>query len=215
MTNSIIGIFGGTFDPIHHGHLQCALYVQQHCQLTQLRLMPSHLPPHRETPGVSAEHRAAMVELAIKPYPQLALERLELEQQRPSYTADSLLQLKQRYHHSTLAFVIGMDSLCYLTRWYHWQQILQSAHLLVCRRPGYSQQQGDAPLLLQQYGTDDLSLLSRKSAGHIMLLDNPLQNISATGLRQQLADPASQPATISHAVLNYIRQHKLYQGQTL
>lgn len=215
MTKPVIGIFGGTFDPVHHGHIQCALYVQQHCQLSQLRLMPSHLPPHRATPGVSAEHRARMVELAISDYPQLELETLELEQQRPSYTSDSLAQLKQRYHHHTLAFVIGMDSLCYLTQWHNWQQILQLSHLLVCQRPGYNPQQGDAPQLLQQYGCDNLQQLHDKTAGHIFVLHNPQHNISATMLRQQLALPDSQPPAICETVLNYIRQHRLYQNQQL
>ena len=115
-----IGILGGTFDPVHNGHIACADYVQRECGLDTVRLMPCHLPPHRATPGVSAEQRAAMVQLAISAYPKLALERLELDKQSPSYTFDSLQLLHQREPDCRFYFVIGMDSLCYFRQWKNW-----------------------------------------------------------------------------------------------
>ncbi|CAM5223837.1 nicotinate-nucleotide adenylyltransferase [Alishewanella longhuensis] len=209
MTNKLLGIFGGTFDPIHQGHLACARYVLTHCQLENIRLMPCHLPPHRATPGVSSAERAKMVELAIANEPQLQLESLELRRDAPSYTVDSLAALKQQDPSRTLAFIIGMDSLQYFKKWHQWQAILQLAHLIVCRRPGYSSEQGDAPALLKDYG-GNLQQLKTRQSGVILLLDNPDFVQSATFVRQQLPLNPEIQAMLPPAVLQYIRQQRLY-----
>jgi len=204
-TPKLRGFYGGTFDPIHQGHLQCALFVQQYCQLNSLDLLPCHLPPHRESPSAS-EHRAAMVRLAIAPYPQLQLNLLELSRQTPSYTVDTLGLLQQQYPSDTLCFVIGMDSLAYLTRWHRWQDILARCHLLVLQRPGYSSADGDAPALLQQYGAASLTQLSQRRGGYILTLPNPAIDVSASAIRSGQAAQALQIP----AVQAYIRQHGLY-----
>lgn len=206
-----IGILGGTFDPVHAGHIQCASYVQQQCRLDEVRLMPCHLPPHRATPGVSAEHRAAMVQLAIASAPKLALERLELNKQSPSYTIDSLKLLRQREPDSRFYFIIGMDSLSNFCQWKDWQDILQYAHLLVCQRPGYNSSAGDAPALIQRYGAVELSELTQSDCGKILLLANPLMDISASELRRQLHDGQGRSDALAPAVLNYIQAQQLYQ----
>lgn len=207
-----IGILGGTFDPVHNGHIACADYVQRKCGLDTVRLMPCHLPPHRATPGVSAEQRAAMVQLAIAGYPKLALERLELDKQSPSYTVDSLQLLHQREPDSRFYFIIGMDSLCYFRQWKNWQRVLQLAHLLVCERPGYQATEGDASFLLQQYGVADIAVLQQSTAGGILLLDNPLFAISATDIRRQLQQHSTAGSALDPAVLNYIQLQQLYQA---
>lgn len=209
MTNTLIGIFGGTFDPIHKGHLACARYVLEHCQLNSVRLMPCHLPPHRATPGVSSAERAKMVQLAIAGEPKMQLESLELSRQAPSYTVDSLLTLKQQHPTQPLAFIIGMDSLQYFKKWHRWQDILQLAHLIVCRRPGYSAEQGDAPALLKEYG-GSLQQLTTQEAGVILLLNNPDFAESATFVRQQLPLNTEIQAMLTPAVMQYIRQQRLY-----
>lgn len=206
------GILGGTFNPVHNGHIACARFVQQHCKLDEVRLMPCQLPPHRATPGVSGEQRAAMVQLAITPYPQLTLERLELDKTGPSYTVDSMRLLSEREPDTRFYFIIGMDSLCYFCSWQDWQHILQYCHLLVCQRPGYSADQGDAPVLLQQYGVAGLSALRRFSSGRILLLDNPVVDLSASGIRQQLQSGQDCSDNLDPAVLNYIQQRQLYQA---
>ena len=206
------GILGGTFDPIHNGHIQCARYVLQHCQLDEVRLMPCHLPPHRASPGVSAAQRAAMVELAIADKPGLTLERLELEKNSPSYTVDSLQLLQQRDTQCRWYFIIGMDSLCYFTKWKDWQHILHYAHLIVCQRPGYSATDGDATFLLRQYGVSSLSALREQASGNILLLDNPEFAISATQIRAALQQGASTNDSLDPSVRNYIQSAQLYQG---
>ncbi|WP_417703423.1 nicotinate-nucleotide adenylyltransferase [Rheinheimera aquimaris] len=207
-----IGILGGTFDPVHNGHISCADYVQRQCGLDIVRLMPCHLPPHRATPGVSAEQRAAMVQLAIAGYPKLALERLELDKQSPSYTFDSLQLLHQREPDSRFYFIIGMDSLCYFRQWKNWPLILKLAHLLVCERPGYQATDGDAPFLLQQYGVTDIGALQQSAVGGILLLNNPLSAICATDIRCQLQHNRAASSALDPAVLNYIQLQQLYQA---
>lgn len=208
-TNPRIGIFGGTFDPIHNGHLACARAVLAHCRLDSIRLMPCHLPPHRATPGVSSEQRADMVALAIANEPQMALEPLELKLPQPSYTVNSLTYLKQQHPEATLCFVIGMDSLQYFRRWRQWQHLLQLAHLIVLRRPGYHDNTGDAPWLLQQYG-GDLSHIRQKDAGVIHLMDNADFPESATFIRQHLATSPEVQSMLAPAVWQYIQSKRLY-----
>ncbi|MDP5136559.1 nicotinate-nucleotide adenylyltransferase [Rheinheimera baltica] len=207
-----IGILGGTFDPVHLGHVSCARFVQQHCQLDEVRLMPCHLPAHRATPGATSEQRAAMVTLAIQSYPRLSLERLELDKQSASYTADSLALLTHREPNSRFYFIIGMDSLCYFQQWKDWQGILKQAHILVCQRPGYSAAEGDAPFLLLHYGINNVTSLKQVSAGKILLLDNPLHAISASHIRQQLVSANPGTDTLDPVVLNYIATQQLYQA---
>ncbi|MDP4529841.1 nicotinate-nucleotide adenylyltransferase [Alkalimonas delamerensis] len=210
----LLGIFGGTFDPIHYGHLNCALQVQQHCGLQQVRLMPCHLPPHRASPGVSAAQRAQMVELAIADYPQLALEPLELQQQRPSYSAISLAQLHQQFPEHQLAFILGMDAFNQFTRWYRWQDILQRADLIVCQRPQHATVSTASQPLLQQHQIQTAAELQQPGHGRILLFNNALQDISATELRQQIPSLQQCPDWLPQSVWNYILQHRLYTLRT-
>uniref|UniRef100_A0A486XNZ6 Probable nicotinate-nucleotide adenylyltransferase n=1 Tax=Rheinheimera sp. BAL341 TaxID=1708203 RepID=A0A486XNZ6_9GAMM len=206
-----IGILGGTFDPVHSGHLACADYVLRQLALDEVRLMPCHLPPHRATPGVSSAERAAMVKLAIAGLPKLKLEALELYKDTPSYTVDSLRQLQQQEPDCRFYFIIGMDSLCYFRSWKDWRGILQCADLLVCQRPGYSATDGDAPALLQQFAAADFASLQQQHTGGILLLNNPVVNLSASQIRQCLRTGQACNDTLAPAVLNYIRERQLYQ----
>jgi nicotinate-nucleotide adenylyltransferase len=203
--NRLLGFYGGTFNPIHQGHLQAALYVHNACGLDQLSLLPCHIPPHREAP-LGSEHRLAMVQLAIADYPQLSVDLTELEKSTRSYTVDTLKLLKARFSHDTLCFVIGMDSLQYFTQWHQWQQILTLCHLIVLQRPGYSATEGDAPALLSAYGLHQVDQLRASPAGGILLLDNPLWPVSATAIRSGQQDAQGEIAAVSA----YIRQHQLY-----
>ena len=208
-----IAVFGGTFDPIHKAHIACADFVLQHCAVSEVQLMPCHLPPHRASPGVSASDRAAMVQLAIQQHPGLCFQPLELNKHSPSYTVDSLRILREQYPRGGLIFVLGMDSLAYFKQWHQWQSILQLAHLVVCQRPGSSAQEGDCPELLEQYGTTALQDLHLLDSGKIMLLDNPPFDLSASQIRTVLENNtnASELQQLLPAeVLNYIRSTQLY-----
>lgn len=200
------GFYGGTFDPVHQGHLQLALFARDYCQFDSLTLIPCHLPPHRAMP-VAASHRLEMLKLAIAPYPFLNIDELELHRAHASYTVDTLTQLRQQYPKDSLCFLIGMDSLLTFRRWHRWQDILDLAHLLVFQRPGYSADAEDAKWLLAHYGCQQLSHLDETLAGSIFVLPNPCYDVSATLLRQ--SPNAAHPLQIP-AVHQYIRQHQLY-----
>lgn len=210
---AMLGFYGGTFDPIHQGHLQSALYVQQYCQLDRLELIPCHIPPHRAHPGVSSEHRAAMVRLAIAPYPQLTLNLLELEKNSPSYTIETLELLRAKYPNDTLLFVIGMDSLTQFHSWFRFQDILKLCHLLVCQRPGYQPELAETTALLAEHQLQTVSDLHIQTAGGILLLPNPLLDVSATAIRKSLQQPDIPPSELLQidAVSAYIKAHQLYQ----
>lgn len=177
--------------------------------------MPCHLPAHRASPGVSAEHRAAMVQLAIEDVPSLSLQPLELNKHSPSYTVDSLRLLREQYPRGGLLFVMGMDSLSYFKQWHQWQSILQLAHLIVCQRPGSTAEDGDCPALLAQYGTTSLQDLHLLDSGKIMLLDNPPLELSATYVRALLEknqQSSELNQLLSAKVLQYIKAERLYSG---
>lgn len=210
---ALLGFYGGTFDPIHQGHLQSALFVVEQCQLSALQLIPCHLPPHRTTPGVHSQHRAAMVELAIAPYPQLALNRIELDKNSPSYTVETLELLQQQYPNDQLLFVIGMDSLLSFPNWHRPNDILQLCHLIVLQRPGYPQPNLQQQPFWQHRLVDSLATLRLFQSGKVLILDNPQLDIAASDIRQCWHDPM-QAATDKRqipAVTTYIQQHGLYQ----
>ena len=211
MKTECLTLLGGTFDPVHLGHINIARAVAKECQLAQVELMPCHLPPHRQSPGVSSEHRLNMVTLATAPYPELSVQPIELQREKPSYTADTV-QLLLQQHAAQIQLIIGMDSLSRFCSWYQWDTILANAKLIVCQRPGYHHTQGDASALLSRFGCSSLAEFKQHRSGRIWLSNNQLIPVSATALRQALS--ASEPVSqwISPEVMNYIQQHRLYQS---
>ena len=134
-----IGRFGGTFNPVHYGHLRSALELVEHLGLVECRLMPSAQPPHRDAPACSAAHRAAMVELAVRGEPQLVCDYRELDRDGPSYTVDSLQEMRNEMGAAqSLALVVGCDALLGLPTWHRWQSLLDLAHIVVLARPGWT-----------------------------------------------------------------------------
>lgn len=211
MTNQI-NLLGGTFDPIHLGHIGIARAVAKECQLQRVDLMPCHLPPHRQSPGVSAEHRLNMVKLATAPYPELGVQSIELDRSSLSYTADTVRLLHRQQPAARINLIIGMDSLSRFCSWHQWQTILDYANLIVCRRPGYSPEQGDAAQLIAQYACPTLALFQQQQNGSIWLSSNNMIPISATELRLALQQQQPVQQWLATDVLTYIQQHKLYHS---
>ncbi len=143
----MIGILGGTFDPIHYGHLRSALEVKDVFGLTEVRLIPCANPPHREQPTVTAKMRLQMLELAIKNQPGLKIDTRELDRydqhQAPSYMVDTLKSLRQEFPTEPLLLFIGSDAFKHLTGWHQWQQLFDYAHIVVMTRPGFETQELD------------------------------------------------------------------------
>jgi nicotinate-nucleotide adenylyltransferase len=210
-----VGVFGGTFDPVHYGHLRSALELVERLGLEQLRLMPCAVPPHRENPACSPGHRAAMVELAVAGEPRLACDKRELARAGASYTIDSLIELRAELGagHS-LCLVMGCDAVHFITTWHRWTELLEFAHIVVIARPGWALP-GDGVVAdwLRQHLLGAAAGLTEQPAGGILVEELRPLAISSTEIRQLLAAGRSPRYLLPQAVLDYIQSHGLYNIQ--
>lgn len=207
-----LAVFGGTFNPVHYGHLRSALELVEALDLAELRLMPSAEPPHRETPACSAEHRAAMVELAVAGEPRLSCDDRELRRPGASYTIDSLGELRAELGTARgLCMVIGGDALLGLETWHRWRELLELAHIVVVARPGFAlPQAGELAEWLQAHRLDGATELALRPAGGVLLQRLRPLAISSTEIRQLLASGRSARYLMPQNVLDYIEAHSLY-----
>lgn len=206
-------LFGGTFDPIHYGHLHPVEALAREVGLQQVTLLPNNVPPHRPQPEASAAQRVEMVRLAIAGHPLFDLDQRELQRETPSWTVETLRQLRQeRGGQQPLAFIIGQDSLLSLHKWHRWQDLLSLCHLLVCKRPGYpaSMENSELQQWLDAHLTTDAAALHQQPAGWIYLADTPLVAISATEIRERRHRGASCDDLLPAAVTAYIDREGLY-----
>lgn len=207
-----VGVFGGTFDPVHYGHLRTALELVEQLQLQQLRLMPCAVPPHRESPACAASHRAAMVELAVAGEPRLACDTRELERQGVSYTIDSLVELRRELGEGySLCLVMGCDAVLGITAWHRWQELLDWAHVVVIARPGWQLPvTGPVADWLRQHRLVDRHPLRERPNGGTLIEELRPLAISSTEIRRLLAAGRSPRYLLPQAVLDYIQTHNLY-----
>ncbi len=208
-----VGVFGGTFNPVHYGHLRSALELVQRLHLEQLRLMPCAVPPHREVPGCSAEHRAAMVELAVAGEASLACDTRELRRPGPSYTIDSLVELRGELGEGySLCLVMGCDAVLQIADWHRWRELLDWAHIVVIARPGWQlPDSGEVAQWLQAHRLAGGEALRQRPAGGIVVEQLRPLAISSTEIREHLARGHSVRYLLPEPVLEYIQQHSLYQ----
>ena len=208
-----IGILGGTFDPVHIGHLRGALEVAEMFDLDELRLIPNARPPHRDTPNCSAQDRLAMVRLAVQDLPPLCVDARELEREKPSYTIDTLISLRAELdEQDQLLLVVGWDAFCGLPTWHRWEELLDYCHILVLQRPDAG---SEAPQelrdLLAARSVSDPQALCGGSGQIAFVWQTPLE-VSATQIRQLLASGKSVRFLVPDAVLAYINAHGLYRA---
>jgi nicotinate-nucleotide adenylyltransferase len=208
-----LAVFGGTFNPVHYGHLRSALELVEKLQLDELRLMPCAVPPHREPPGCSAAHRAAMVELAVAGAPRLSCDRRELERDGNSYTYDSLAELRAELGpERPLCMVMGCDAVRDISSWHRWRELLDLAHVVVIARPGWSlPQEGDARDWLRDHALDAATQLRERPCGGILTQELRPLDISSTEIRELLATGRSPRYLMPQSVLEYIEAHGLYR----
>lgn len=205
----MIGILGGTFDPIHYAHLRCAVEVKALFGLEQVRLIPNATPPHRDVPSTPPQMRAAMVELAIQNHPGLLCDRRELARTEPSYMVDTLASLHHDFPGKTLVLFIGNDAFTGLTRWYRWQQLFDYAHVVVMTRPGSDI--GELQAFFQTRVAAGREDLQTTPAGKLFFQTVTPLDISATAIRDSLAKQQDPSFLLPDAVIEYIHQHRLYQ----
>ncbi len=192
-----IGILGGTFDPIHVGHLRPAIEVQQLLSLDEIRLIPCHRTSHREQPLRSSTVRSHLCQLAVDELPGFVVDNRELARDTLSYTADTLAELHAEYPEARLYFLMGADSFDYFQQWHRWEEIVELATLVVMARPG------------TKLGTEALAL-QRKKSDRIVLAQTTELRISSTAVRALLAHGQDPRYLIAEPVREYILQEQIY-----
>lgn len=197
-----IAIFGGTFNPIHNGHINLIRGFDARLHFDHILLIPSHMPPHKEAPDlIPGEERCAMCRLACQEDPRFETLSLELQRKGPSYTVETLRQLRERYPGDKLYLIVGSDMFLSITTWYQYQEILKMATL--CAAPRDRDQLDE--LYRWQLRLDEIKAKS-------VVCDIPLLPISSTLIRGKLARGEDVADLLPPAVLGYIREHRLYQG---
>ncbi|MGM0769705.1 MAG: nicotinate-nucleotide adenylyltransferase [Pseudomonadota bacterium] len=186
-------IYGGTFDPVHHGHLRLAIELKDRLGVAEVALVPCHIPPHRGDTGATSEQRLQMLKLAVAGEPGLVVDDRELQRAGASYTADTLRQLRAELgEREPLVMVVGTDAFAGFDRWREWEEIPRLAHVVVVRRPGPPpDSQGTAARLLWERCVESPQTLHDAPCGRFLELDPPLLDISATGIRERIADGRS------------------------
>ncbi len=210
MTAPAIGILGGTFDPVHFGHLRPAIDVLQQLKLDHIRLIPNNTPPHRPAPVATAQQRMLMLHLAVKNSEQFVVDDRELHRDGASYTVDTLRSLRGEFQQNPLYLLLGTDAFLGIASWHNWQQLLEFAHIVVMQRP-------DEILNLDSNLADwyhdhlaiesDVELL----AGKIWPVDVTQLAISATEIRKQYAVGKSIQFLLPDSVIQVIEQLGLYK----
>lgn len=212
-----VAILGGTFDPVHQGHLGLALDIRRALSLPEVRLVPAGDPPHRAGPQASAADRLAMLRLAVRDTPGLAVDPREIERTGKSYTVLTLEELRAEHPASPLLLILGADAFHGLPTWHRWHDVSRLAHIVVAARPGV-ELVGDLPPELicewRQRHVDAPAALLSTPAGAIYRQAVTPHPVSATAIRMQLAqgEPGRSAVVqlLPPAVLAYIDQHHLY-----
>jgi nicotinate-nucleotide adenylyltransferase len=207
-----IGILGGTFDPVHFGHLRPALDVAEQLNLDHVRLIPCSVPPHRTPPQATAQQRLTMLQLAIKNKSQFTVDDCELQRDGPSYSVDTLKSLRDEFPDTALYLILGTDAFLGLQSWHQWEQIIELAHIVVMQRPD---ERLDMSEEFKQWYQQHLAKENNQTelAGLIWPVNVMQLAISATIIRQQITAGASPQFLLPDSVISLIEVLGLYQQQ--
>jgi nicotinate-nucleotide adenylyltransferase len=206
-----IGIFGGTFDPVHFGHLRSALELLEQLPLAKIRFIPCRQPPHREAPVASPEQRLMLLRLALAGESRFMIDERELVRLGPSYMVDTLASLRADLGDTPLCLILGTDAFGGLTRWHRWVELMELAHLLVMKRPGEPlPREGRLGKLLEACSIRSPSQLRQQAAGLILPLEVTQLAISATRIRALIRAGQSPRYLLPDAVWDYIQEKHLY-----
>jgi nicotinate-nucleotide adenylyltransferase len=216
-----LALLGGTFDPVHYGHLRLADDVRAALALREVRLVPAADPPHRPPPQAGARDRVAMLELGVREFPGLVVDTREIARGGKSYTVDTLVALRTDLPRTPLLLLLGADQFRSLPSWHRWQALFDLAHLVVIPRPGVAIGQGLSAVVAREWQArhiDDLQGLRSRIAGSIYVQAVTPQPISSTAIRLALAGSDGNPVEIAGllppAVLAYIESNGLYTHPT-
>lgn len=212
-----IGILGGTFDPIHHGHLRLALEVLEQCRLAQIHFIPGGTPPHRATPYADAEQRLHMVQAAVHGNPYFTADAREAYRTDACYTVDTLLDMRAEMGaQQSLCLLLGSDAFLQLHTWHEWRRLFELTHIVVMQRPGRplgnAMAQADGELRKEYTArlAPSPKVLHEAAHGSIVALDMPALDISATDIRRRAGEGRSVQYLLPQEVAHFIHQHHLY-----
>jgi len=209
--NAPIGVFGGTFDPIHFGHLRTAFEIMHAVRLHEVRLVPAGDPPHRAPPRVAAAQRLELVQAAATDQPGFIVDDREVRRAGPSYTVLTLRELRGERPETPLCLIVGMDAFLGLPTWHRWTELLSLAHLIVAPRPGWvAPSTGELGALLARHGVDDCEPLHNALAGRILIQPVTQLEISSTELRDLLAAGRDPRYLVPDSVRELIRARHSY-----
>jgi nicotinate-nucleotide adenylyltransferase len=214
-----IGLFGGTFDPIHYGHLRLAEEIAEGAKLADVLFMPSGTPPHRTRPGASAADRVAMAKLAVAGNDRFTVDDRETRRAGPGYTVDTLSELRRELgSQRSIVLLLGADAFLELCTWHRWRNLFELAHIAVAYRPGFPIDTWQARMpepLAREYAARSMEeplSVHLAPAGGIAAVSMTGLAISATFVRNALVQGASARYLLPDTVLEYIRSHALYTG---
>ena len=200
-----IGLLGGTFDPVHNGHLAVAIHLCAELELENVRLILNAVPPHRTPPDCPVEHRLAMLEIAAAGHDRLVPDTRELARSGPSYSVWTLRSLRREFPDSCLCWIVGADAWLGLKSWYRWHELSSLANFIVVKRPGW-----DLAEARDSRFWSDPEDLSERTAGACVFLDGPLVDVSANDIRERIAAGRDVSELLPQPVWSYIRREGLY-----
>ncbi len=208
----MICIFGGTFDPVHFGHLRTALDVREALGIPRVRLLPCRMPPHRPEPQLPASARLELLQLAVQDEPALQVDTRELERDGPSWMVDTLQSLRNETGaDEPLCLALGMDALAGLAGWHRWRDLTGLCHLVVMQRPDSAWPvEGEVADWLRDALTDDIGALHKAPAGRVVAVPVTQLDISSTAIRKRLAAGENARYLLPEAVLKRITQENWY-----
>lgn len=206
-----IGIFGGTFDPIHYGHLRTAFELWQALRLKEVRFMPTGDPPHRDAPLADAALRLAMVRAAVADQPAFVVDDRETRRAGLSYSVDTLAELRRQYPQRSLCLLLGMDAFLGLPTWHRWRELPDLAHIVVAHRPGWkAPTTGPLGELMVDRGTGGVRDLHGATAGRIYVHAVTQLEISSTELRDLIVDGGDPRYLVPDSVRAMLRESGCY-----
>lgn len=206
-----VGILGGTFDPIHFGHLRLALELYSTLDLAEVRFIPCFQPVHRKLPTASPEQRLAMVKCAIASEEHFRIDEREIRRKDPSYMIDTLHELRKELPETPLCLLLGIDAFLHFPSWHRWEEILDLTHLVVAHRPQYHlPHTGIIADLIKERLQAEVSSIYDKISGNILLHPITSLDISATDIRKQIAMGKNPRYLLPDSVHDYIQQQGIY-----
>ena len=210
-----VGLFGGTFDPIHIGHLNTAIRLKEKFQLKEMRLILCARPPHRSAPVCSVVDRKKMLSLAVseKKYQDLIIDDIECKRTGLSYTLDTVSELRNQIGSEVPMYVcLGMDSFLSINTWNHWKDLVSMTHIIVAKRPGSEPpKSGEVYDFIKKYRSINLQNLSNAPSGNIFLAEMIPMSISSTAIRKAIFEKDYPYKFLPKKVIKYIKENELYK----